>query len=117
MAGSVTIQGLLTGTTSGTQYVGPFTLASNAAGNYAVTEVTLASGANTITVPSWAEFAVINLPSTNAVVITLKGVTGDTGIVIDPNGVTLLDLNAGSVASFVLTAASATSSPTTVVFS
>jgi hypothetical protein len=116
MAGSVTIQGLLTGTTSGTQYVGPFVLVPNAAGNYATTEVTLASGANTITVPSWAAFAIIIPPTANAVALTLKGVTGDTGILIDLTSPSLLNFPATPPASFVITAASLTTAPTTIVF-
>lgn len=117
MAGSVTIAGLLTGTTAGTQYPGPYTLTPNAAGNYAVTETTLASGANTITVPTWAALCIIAPPITNAVALTLKGVTGDTGILIDLTSPSLLNFPSTPPASFVVTAASLTTAPTTFIFS
>lgn len=64
--------------------------------------VDLASGANTITVPSNAVAVTIIPPSDNEETITLKGVTGDTGISLsktDPCSLSLL-----SVSSFVLTA-------------
>jgi hypothetical protein len=117
MAGSVTLQGLLTGTTAGTQYIGPYTLTPNAAGNFAVTELTLASGANTIAVPTWAEFCVIVPPPTNAVALTLKGVTGDTGIPLSLTVPSELAFPATPPASFVVTAASLTTAPTTFIFS
>lgn len=68
---------------------------------------TLSSGANTITVPTGGTVptAVTILPPTgNATAITLKGVSGDTGIAIhntDPTTVAL----ASSVTTFVLNAA------------
>ena len=68
---------------------------------------TLAIGANTITVPTAGSIptAVTIVPPTdNTTSITLKGITGDTGIRIhdtDPTTIALDD----SVTSFVLTAA------------
>lgn len=68
---------------------------------------TLAAGANTITVPTGGftvTAATIIPPVDNANAITLKGVSGDTGIQIhntDPTSIAIDD----SVASFVLTAA------------
>lgn len=68
---------------------------------------TLASGANTITVPTAGTVptAVTIVPPTdNATALTLKGVTGDTGVRIhdtDPTTIALDD----SVATFCLTAA------------
>lgn len=67
---------------------------------------TLALGANTITVPGGGSTPVactIVKPSANATAITLKGVTGDTGIALhltDPDTISLQ-----GVTSFVLTAA------------
>jgi hypothetical protein len=67
---------------------------------------TLASGANTITVPSGGTTptgVTIIPPAGNASSITLKGVSGDTGIRLHNTDPTSLGLHS-SVASFVLTA-------------
>jgi len=62
----------------------------------------LVSGNNTITVPTGAVAATIIKPTGNAVVLTLKGVNGDTGIalsLVDPDSISL-----SSVSSFVINA-------------
>lgn len=65
--------------------------------------VTLASGANTITVPSTSYTHVLILPpSGNVQTLTLKGVSGDTGVALSVTKPVLLSL--ASVASFVITA-------------
>ena len=82
-----------------------FSAAQNTASPGSITIHTLSSGANTITVPtggSTVVCATIVPPSGNTQTITLKGVTGDTGVAIhktDPSSVAL-----DSVTSFVLTA-------------
>jgi hypothetical protein len=117
MAGQVLISGQLTGTAAASVInVGPFTIAGNAANNFQVTNVTLASGANTITVPSWAVGCIINPSVTNTTGMTLKGVTGDTGVPLDPSGPTLLNFPSSPGASFVLTAASLFTTITEVIF-
>jgi hypothetical protein len=68
---------------------------------------TLALGANTITVPTSGTTptaVTIVPPSDNTTSITLKGVTGDTGVRIHNTDPTTIALHSG-VASFVLTAA------------
>ena len=69
----------------------------------ATTRVTLTQGAfNQITVPPGdPKLCVIVPPSTNTLALTLKGVTGDTGVSIDPNEPTILCLPAS--ASFGIT--------------
>jgi hypothetical protein len=68
--------------------------------------ITLASGANTITVPTGGTTVTavtIVKPAGNTVSITLKGVTGDTGIALhktDPDSISLDP----SASTFVLTA-------------
>lgn len=66
----------------------------------------LISGANTITVPSGATAVTLVPPAANAVAMTLKGLTGDTGVGIHLTDPTSLGLSSG-VTSFVVTAASA----------
>lgn len=68
--------------------------------------VTLASGANTITPPSGGSTPVavtIIPPPSNASSITLKGVTGDTGVLLHPTQPTTIALGSPT-ATFVLTA-------------
>ena len=66
----------------------------------------LASGANTITVPTAVGFVptavTIIPPAANVVTITLKGITGDTGVALHLTDYTILALPT-SVTSFVLT--------------
>lgn len=68
--------------------------------------VTLASGANTITPPSGGTTPVavtIILPAGNTQTVTLKGITGDTGILLSETDPTTIGLGSPS-ATFVLTA-------------
>lgn len=87
-----------------------YTAASNATSPAADALVNLASGANTITVPVAAAPTRLTIipPSGNTVLLTLKGVTGDTGIPLhklDPTSVALDSTAATSAATFCLTAA------------
>lgn len=117
MAGSVTVGGVLTGTLAGTQYIGPYTLNPTTTGNFAVTEVTLVSGANTISVPSWATVVLIIPPVTNTIALTQKGVSGDTGTAISPQAVSVLSFPSSPPASFVVNAATTTTGVSTFIFS
>ena len=85
-----------------------FQAASNAASPAKADIVTLASGANTITPPaggSTPKAITIIPPSGNTVDITLKGVAGDTGIVLHNTDPTSIALDSPT-ATFVLSAAS-----------
>jgi hypothetical protein len=81
--------------------------ATNAVSPGQIQIVTLASGNNTITVPTGGttpKACSITKPSDNTTAITLKGVTGDTGIRLhdtDPDSISIDD----SVTTFVLNAA------------
>lgn len=103
-----TMQGQITQTPTGTTQIGPITVTS-AAANGQRTQVVLASGANTITVPSTPAptGCVVQLNSANTAVVTLKGVSGDTGIAIGKTGAFALCFDPTAVpASFVLNSAS-----------
>lgn len=69
--------------------------------------VTLASGANTITPPAGATACTIIFPETNTgddeELVTLKGVSGDTGVVLHPLDPTSIAIN-NPATTFVLTA-------------
>jgi hypothetical protein len=117
MPGTVTIGGILEQLTMGTPVtVGPFTITPNAAGNFAVTSAQLANGANTIAVPSWAAGCIILPNPANAVGMTLKGVTGDTGIPLDVTSPSLLNFPLAPPASFVLTSALVGATQTEILF-
>jgi len=82
--------------------------ADNTSSPGAVDVQTLASGANTITVPTGGTVptaVTIIPPASNAVQLTLKGVAGDTGIALHLTDPTVIAL-ASSVVSFVINAAS-----------
>lgn len=66
--------------------------------------INLSTGANTITPPPGAIAVTIIPPANNSVQMTLKGVTGDTGIALALLGPSSISLN--SVSTFVLNAAS-----------
>ncbi len=81
----------------------------------------LASGANTITVPTpdVAPYrgVLISPPAANAVALTLKGVSGDTGLRIPENTPFLFLFDGTAVpANFVINAASATTGNTSFLF-
>jgi hypothetical protein len=67
----------------------------------------LASGANTITPPAGSTPVSVTIvpPAGNVITITLKGVTGDTGILLHPTDPTTIALGSPT-ATFVLTAGS-----------
>lgn len=104
---TITISGNVSGLPSGTRTIGPVRAVS-AAANGSVQEVVLQSGANTITVPTIPATTgcIIQLPSANTSVVTLKGVTGDTGIAIGKTTAHLLTWDPSAApASFVLASA------------
>ena len=113
MAGTLGISGTQTGIPEGSKTLS----ASITMGSVgAVTDVVLASGANTVTVPAGAVGCMIVPPSGNTVALTLKGVAADTGIAISATAPCLLTFPASPPASFVLSAASATTGSTEISF-
>ena len=81
--------------------------ADNAASAGAVEVKTLASGANTITVPTGGTVptaVTIIPPASNAIQLTLKGIAGDTGIALHLTDPTVIALSS-SVTTFVINAA------------
>lgn len=95
ISGSWRIFGAVTGLTSGTRAVDVSVVAPASAVDVSTT-VSYAVGFTAITPPAAATAALIIPPSANTNAITLKGVTGDTGIPISKTQPTLLTLVAGS---------------------
>ena len=104
---TITITGNVTGTPTGsTTFSNTIT---SAAANSTVVQTVLQSGANTITLPTLPapSGCVIKLPATNTAVVTLKGVTGDTGIAIGKTSTIVLNWDSTALpTSFVLNSAS-----------
>lgn len=75
----------------------------------------LASGLNTITIPTGTSLIMVQLPVGNAVAVTLKGVTGDTGIPILETGVIAFQPKSTDT-TFVLTAGGAIATLSTISF-
>jgi hypothetical protein len=91
--GNITLASNVTGGVDGARSFGPITITANNAVTQTTT-VTLAVGANTITVPSGATAAVLLPPNTTTSssfggVLTVKGVSGDTGIAVSNKWPTL----------------------------
>jgi hypothetical protein len=100
---SRTVEITYTGSVTGTETLAA---ADNAASPGQVEIRTLSSGANTITVPTGGATTVcctIVPPVGNTTAITLKGVTGDTGIRIHNTDPTAVAIDS-SVTTFILTA-------------
>jgi hypothetical protein len=71
---------------------------SNSGSPLKVEEVALAAGWNAFTVPGGAKLLRIVPPSDNEETLTLKGVTGDTGVELDETLGGLLSLKTGTTA-------------------
>lgn len=106
MAGTLTIAGTAPGLLTGQKTIGPVTM-TGASVIGTVTDLTLASGDNTIAVPAGATAVMIELPATGTVQLKLRtnlnaadGGTpfGPTGYVVWPvyTGTTSLIINAAS---------------------
>lgn len=116
MAGTVSINGTVNQIPQGPFQIGPLTLTPNSSNELASTNIKLANGANTITIPTWAAYILIVPDPTNAVVMTLKGVSGDTGIPLSLTGPSVVSLGASPPANFVLTSTGAGATYTNIVF-
>jgi hypothetical protein len=111
--GTLTFSGTITGLPSGTRNLSSAVALASAVDQSQ--QIILASGFNSITVPSGATGCVITPPAGNAVALTLKGVTGDTGIPMHPTFPTI-PMFATSATTFGITAAAATSGNTQINF-
>jgi hypothetical protein len=116
MTGNVSVQGQLTGLPSGNKVLGPLTVAPSSSNDYEEYTITLANGFNAIPVPSWAAGCLIVPASTNAVPMTLKGVTGDTGIPLSLTDVHMINFAVTPPSSIGITSTGAGATVTTFIF-
>lgn len=117
-SGTISLTGQLISFPFGGVTIGPLTLTSSAA-NGQIQELVLQSGANTITVPTAPapKGMLIVLPSDNSATVTLKGVSGDTGLVLSDTGWCFIPFKSGSVpASFVLNSSATQTSKYTYIY-
>lgn len=107
MATSATFAAVLT-LTGDIQQTQPINAAVNAASPAAETLVNLSSGANTLTAPVAAVATRLTIipPSGNTILMTLKGVTGDTGVPLHLTDPTTIGVDS-TLVTLCLTAASA----------
>jgi hypothetical protein len=84
---------------------------------FGVIQIELANGDNTITLPVNTTAVLINFDTTSLTTKTLKGVGGDTGIVIGTVGWIFFPIKKASSATFIINSSSAdTGKQTEVVF-
>jgi len=109
MAATATIRltATVTGLAAGELTVGPLEIQSTAAVGERRSPLDLSIGDNTIAVPAAATMALFIPPSANAQAITLKGVSGDTGVRLHKTKPSLLTMDAAANATLVLNAAGA----------
>lgn len=81
-----------------------FSAADNATAPGDIDLVALTTGANTITFPTGYKGATIIMPAGNTTLVTLKGVTGDTGVPLHKTDPSSIGLDSSGT-SFCLTAA------------
>lgn len=113
--GTVSISGSVTGLSTGSKTIGPLTITSSAAVGQQ-TDVTLASGDNTITVPSTSTAAIIVFDATSTTTKKIKGAGGDTGITVTKTGKFVLHFDTAAVpASFIINSSVADTGKTTSV--
>jgi hypothetical protein len=96
---------------------GPLTNPSFTGGILGQVQSTLASGFNQINIPAGTRYVLIVPPAGNLIALTFKGVTGDTGVPMDPINPMAYPLPSGSGQSFGITAANnVTAGPVNVTF-
>lgn len=99
---TITLTGTVTGMPSGSKTISATWTDADALSN--VHTQTLTQGAsNTITVPTGASSVLIVPATTTVETVTLKGVAGDTGVVISSSEPTFVKFSASPPATFVIT--------------
>lgn len=113
----LTVLAQITGLPSGEKVVGPLQV-TNVDSPISTVQVTLASGFNSITVPTNSQGCIIISPATATTTKILKGVTGDTGIRLAKTGIAgvLVFDTAATPATIGITSSGLDTSPTEIVF-
>lgn len=108
MAGTLTVGGLASGLLTGQKIIGPLTDTGSATVGQ-VTDLSLASGDNTLSVPAGATHVLIELPATNALELKIRSNlnASDGGLPIGPTGWVKVPLFTGTT-SLIINAAGST---------
>lgn len=116
-SGQIVISGAVTGLLTGSKQIGPVVISDSAA-SPSTTEVVLASGFNTISIPTTTTVsaALVIFAAASTGTKTLKGVTGDTGIALLPNGVNVINLATSATSFGITTSAADTANITEILF-
>ena len=112
--GSFTITGLSATEPAGERKFGPISIMGGAVIGETL-ETVLASGENTVTVPTGATAVLIVPPESGSAELKLKSKSSDTGIVISESNPTLWSFKLG-ITSFIVVSGSAGSKPATFAF-
>lgn len=94
----------ITGLAEGEVTVGPLEFQTTTAVGERRSPLNLVTGANTIAVPAAATVAVFIPPAGNTQTLTLKGVSGDTGVRLHKTFPTPIALDAGANANLIIAA-------------
>lgn len=110
----ISLRGYISGLLVGSRGIAPTDI-TNTAGPSSVVQVVLASGTNTILIPSNAYGAIIVFDPTSTTVKTLKGSAGDAGIVLAKNKWNVITFDSTPPANFVIIASGADTGKTTEI--
>jgi hypothetical protein len=102
VTGTISVTGTLTGEPEGSSTIA---LSWSIVAGISDALVGLASGANTVTVPTGTTLVICIPPIANTETVTAKGVSGDTGFLLSSTRPTIIAWQSGS--SFVLTTSAA----------
>lgn len=115
-ASEISLRGTISALPEGSRSIAPSNL-NNSNAPIQVTQITLASGDNTITVPASAVGAVIIFDILSTTVKKLKGAAGDTGVVLSKNKWSVLSFDSAPLADFIInSSATDTGKITTIHF-
>lgn len=110
----IDLRGLFESLPSGSRSIAPTSLVNSDA-PYGVTQITLASGDNTITIPTKATGCIIAFDPTSTTVKTLKGVGGDTGVVLAKAKWNVITFDSTPPANFIINSGAADTSKLTEI--
>ena len=113
-ASEITLRGTISALLAGSRSLAPASIV-NTNSPAQVIQITLAAGANTITVPANAVGVIVLFDPTSTTVKTLKGLNADTGIVVSKNKMLVLTFDSPPTASFVLDSTGADTGKTTEI--
>lgn len=112
----IQLRGLLETIPGGSKNIAPADMQNNTPPSVEI-QIILANGDNTITIPALADGCVIIFDPTSATVKTLKGVGGDTGIVLAKTKWNVITFDTQPIANFIINSSALDAGKyTTIIF-